>query len=336
LKAALESGWDESSGAYRYWDRDTHFTSAFTCLVEQTGSGRVQLDQVFDPPVRLLIHIYSELDTKPQPTVFIHGESRSGQHRVERLEAEHFRWQPGRGVVTGERVYSRLESIDFQGIHPGDLVVLYTAGYQGLDHSLLLPLWAGMLSEAQAQKLMESSILAPEQCWRPFGIPACSEPPATVRDATPESACSMVHLPWNELICNGLLTYGRRAEAAELVSRLMGAVTQTLKREGYFRRYYHADTGQGSGERDALGGLAPVGLFLETLGVQVISPYRVILEGINPFPWPVTVKYKGLTVLRLKEKTTVVFPDGQTAVVDDPSQQVVALESERRMGDREN
>ena len=212
-------------------------------------------------------------------------------------------------------------------VHPGDLVVVYAAGYQGLDHSLYLPLWSGMLSDERAQKLVDISLLAPEQSWRPFGIPACTEPPVIVQDAIPESVGSMVHLPWNALICEGLLSFGRRVEAAELVNRLMSAITKSLKREGYFRRYYHAETGQGSSERDALEGLAPVGAFLETLGVQVISPYKVILEGDNPFPWPVTVKYKGLTVLRQAEKTSIVFPDGQTAVVDDPSRKVVALES---------
>jgi len=34
----------------------------------------------------------------------------------------------------------------------------------------------------------------------------------------------------------------------------MSAITKSLKREGYFRRFYHADTGQGSSERDALEG----------------------------------------------------------------------------------
>lgn len=327
LKTAIEAGWDDSSGAFRYWDRDTHITPALSCLVEQTGPGGTRIDREFEPPVRLLVHIYSELDTKPQPTLFVHGESSTGQHRVERLEAEQFRWQPGRGVVTGERVYSRLEFIDFKGVHPADLAVVYAAGYQGSDHSLYLPLWSGMLSEERAQKLVDSNLLAPEQSWRPFGIPACAEPPEVVQDATPESAGSMVHLPWNVLICEGLLSYGRRAEAAELVSRLMSAITKSLNREGYFRRFYHADTGRGSSERDALEGLAPLGAFLQTLGVQVISPHKVILEGNNPFPWPVTVKYKGLTVLRQAQKTSIVFPDGQTAVVDDPSRKVVSLES---------
>jgi hypothetical protein len=131
---------------------------------------------------------------------------------------------------------------------------------------------------------------------------------------------------WNELIGDGLLAYGYPLEAAELVNRLMAAVVPVLKQERGFRRAYHPSSGQGLGERDAIGGLAPLGLFLETLGVRVISPRRVILQGINPFPWPVTVKYRGMTLLKQKDVTTVIFPDGQTVFVDDPALRTVSLE----------
>jgi hypothetical protein len=67
-------------------------------------------------------------------------------------------------------------------------------------------------------------------------------------------------------------------------------------------------------------------LFLDTLGVKVLSPTRVKIAGINPFPWPVTVKYRGLTVLRQSEKTTIIFPDGQAVTLDGAEPRIVALE----------
>jgi hypothetical protein len=99
-----------------------------------------------------------------------------------------------------------------------------------------------------------------------------------------------------------------------------------MKQERGFRRYYHAETGQGFGDRNALSGLAPLGLFMETLGVRLISPQKVVLQGFNPFPWPITVKYRGITILRQKESSTVIFPDGQTVEVEDPAPRVVSLE----------
>jgi hypothetical protein len=96
-----------------------------------------------------------------------------------------------------------------------------------------------------------------------------------------------------------------QTDAALLTARLMSAVIQNLKKQHAFFRAYHAETGEGLGERNTLQGLAPLGLFLETLGIIIQSPTRLTLSGKNPFPWPVTVKYRGLTVTRQAEQTVV-------------------------------
>ena len=72
-------------------------------------------------------------------------------------------------------------------------------------------------------------------------------------------------------------------------------------------------------------GLAPVGFFLQVLGVQVLSPTRVRLEGKNPFPWPVTIQYKGLVVLRGLDYTEVRFPNGKHVTVEDPAPCIVSF-----------
>jgi hypothetical protein len=99
-----------------------------------------------------------------------------------------------------------------------------------------------------------------------------------------------------------------------------------LKRDKSFRRFYHSQTGIGIGERDALVGLAPLHLFLYVLGVKLFTPTRVEIAGINPFPWPVTVKYRGLTILRQSDKTTIIFPDGQAVTLNGPEPRTVTLE----------
>jgi hypothetical protein len=132
-------------------------------------------------------------------------------------------------------------------------------------------------------------------------------------------------LPWNQLIGEGLLAYGFRNEAARLTVHLMNGVIQSLKQSHAFYERYHAETGSGIGERGALTGLAPVGLFMQALGVTVISPTVVRLEGSNPFAWPVTILYKGLKVQRGLDATEVVFPNGQVVKVTDPAPCVVSL-----------
>jgi hypothetical protein len=67
-------------------------------------------------------------------------------------------------------------------------------------------------------------------------------------------------------------------------------------------------------------------LFLKTLGVEIHSPSRLTLAGKNPFPWPVTVKYRGLTVTRQADQSVIVFPDGQTITLNDPTEAVVSAD----------
>jgi hypothetical protein len=65
-------------------------------------------------------------------------------------------------------------------------------------------------------------------------------------------------------------------------------------------------------------------LFLDILGVRIISPWKVHLDGFNPFPQPVQLKYRGLKVGCQADKTVVTFPDGQSIIVTDPAPCVVA------------
>ena len=134
-----------------------------------------------------------------------------------------------------------------------------------------------------------------------------------------------VHLPWNLLIGEGLLAYGFRSEAARLIAHLMNAVIQSLKQNHAFYQRYHAETGNGLGERGAMNGLAPVGLFLQTLGVAILSDERVRLEGKNPFAWPVTILYKGLKVVRGLERTEITFRNGKTITITDTHPLVVSM-----------
>ena len=321
LALVVENAWDEQTSTYYYWDRDSHQSPAEEWLGERTGPGTIQVERTFEQPARLLLRIKTLQGVTIRPRIIIHGDNPSGQHRIERLNDEGFHWHMGLGSLTGKRVYGRLEYVDVQGLGPDDEVQLYRMGFTCQDETNLLPLWAGIPDQERASRLVKRTLIRPRRYWRRYGVPLCPDPPQEAE----ASVCRSVLLPWNQLLGEGLLAYGYQREAAELVSRLMAGIVINLKGNNAFQRYYQADNGQASGERNYLGGLAPVGLFLEALGVRLVSMRKILLRGLNPFPWPVTVKYAGLTVLRHKEKTTVVFPDGQTIEVTDPNPCVVSL-----------
>ncbi len=242
--------------------------------------------------------------------------------RVEKIGDNQFRWMPGLGQMTGKINYSYIERVEIFGLEPEDQTSIRSINFRNLNLTLLAPLWAGIPSAERADKLIEETITYPTMFWREYGLPVCPQP-------TPEfdiDACWSLNLPWNALIAEGLVRYGFRVQAAELVFRLMGAVVNTLKRDRAFRRNYHVETGLGQGEYHALSGIAPLGIFLDVLGVRLISAKRVALSGFNPFPWPVTVKYRGMTIVRHKDKTEVTFPDNQVVYVTDPEPHLVSLE----------
>jgi hypothetical protein len=218
-------------------------------------------------------------------------------------------------VATSRRVYKSLDEIEVTGLQHPDKLVVRSLDYTQEDQTGFLPLWAGIPDEKKATSLVELKLFNPNSFWHKAGFSTSNFSSSKTKGEEKHE----VQFPWNHLIGEGLLAYGWRAEACQLVTRLLETTIVNLKQEGAFFNSYQAESRTGQGERNSLRGLAPVGLFLQTLGVQILSPDKVHLEGNNPFPWPVTLKYKGLTVIRQAEFTDITFPDGQNIRVTDPA-----------------
>lgn len=325
LNKALEECWSEEQGIFFERDRDTHTSLPPVWLGERTGPGTIQLQGEYAHPIRLVIKIITGESGTRHPHLVIHGTSISGNNRIEEISEEQFKWLPGRGSLTGERIYQAIDRLDIENIAPEDQVIVHSAGFQSLTISQLLPLWSGQLPVRTAEQLVGETISNPLRFWQPFGIPACVEERLIPEE---DEVCLSCDPLWNGFIIAGLQKSGYTQEAAELFTRIMNATVSALKIDGGFRRYFHPVTGQGMGELNHLSGLPPVGLFLRLLGIQIHTPTRVEIAGENPFPWPVTVQYRGLTILRAKEKTTIIFADGQTVEVSGPDPQVVSLEDQ--------
>ncbi|HSK89330.1 MAG TPA: hypothetical protein VK880_13285, partial [Anaerolineales bacterium] len=200
-------------------------------------------------------------------------------------------------------------------------VIISTLDFTTEDHTLFMPLWAGIPDETHAQTMIGRALLDTSRFHRPFGVPAC---PHLIQPEA-EGVSQAVHFPWNLFIAEGLLKYGFRSDAARLVARIMTGIIQNLKQNRAFYARYHAEKGTGIGERNALNGLVPVDLFLRVLGVEILSANRVKLEAMNPFPWDVTVTYRGLKVIRGQEKTEVIFANGKSVTVTETEPVIVSL-----------
>jgi hypothetical protein len=329
LQRLTEECWGDSGILYHNRDRVTHQSPAGKFTGDRSGAGKITLHQSFRQAVRLLVRIDLIGETTRRPKIILHG--REGDiSQSECLERESFQWGAGLAVAASRNLFTHLDEVEISGVETQDKVSLQIMDFSNEDITLLLPLWAGIPEQWRARTIITWTMLAADRFGRPFGIPTCilgrpatrSPEPSTAMDST----CQAVHLPWNTLLVEGLLYYGWREDAAQITARLMTAVIQNLKEKHAFFRAYHSETGAGIGERNALQGLAPLGLFLDTLGLTIQSPGKITLTGKNPFPWPVTVKYRGLTVTRQAEQTVVIFPGGQMLTLNDPTEAVVSAE----------
>jgi len=319
LRNSIESTWQPRTGLYHYRDRATGLSLAGKVLMRQKGSGIVAPKLKFDGPIRLLIEVQTQSPAAARPQIRIHEFATKPADEV--ISSSDYQWRNGGAIYTTQKVYSKLAKVSVRGLGAEDMVVISTLDFTTEDHTLFMPLWAGVPDQQRAQTIIGRALLDANRFHRPFGVPAVpalSQPEA-------ESVSQAVHLPWNLLICEGLLNYGFRTDAARILVHNMTAIIQNLKQNRAFYGRYHAEKGTGIGERNALSGLAPLGLFMKVLGVEILSSTRVKLEGDNPFPWNVTIQYKGMKVIRGQNKTEVVFANGKSVLVTDMEPTVVSL-----------
>jgi hypothetical protein len=318
LYNALNISWDETANSYFYVDRDAHISQDEQTLVIQEKVGDFLVQQSFPKPVRVQIHLTRPGEATRRIGIFLYGTIASGSTRVERISTEQFQWHLENGYATSDKTYQYIEKIIVEGLHEQDQLTIRTVGHHQLDQTYFWSLAAKISQPKKATYLLRKTIMDPALFWLQSGIPSYPK--------QGKKPFGEIQLPFNTWAIRGMLQYNHRDEAAELVTRIMNTLVSQFEKDGCFRRTYAAENGQGLGEKNHLEGLAPVGIFLEVLGIHLINPWKVYILGKNPFPWPVTVKYCGMTVLSQKSKTTIIFPDGQTVSVTDDGPHLVSLE----------
>jgi hypothetical protein len=323
LRAALESTWDAKAKTYRYRDYQTHLSPPGQTLVEFSGPGKASSRKRFNQPRRLVIQLKTTEERTYAVAFNIYGFTSEGE-TCETIPARSFSWLGKHARATTQNTFLALKRIEALGLGEEDQVRIFAADYTQEDSSLLLPLWAGVPAAEQAHQVIEETLQ--NRYLLDFGIPLCS-PGTLSQEELPglHSALSSALLPWNHLIGEGLLRYGYREQVAGLVTRLMSAVVSSLKNHQDFRQYYHAKTGLAAGERGHLHGLAPLGLFLQTVGIRNLGPKEILLDGFNPFPWTINVQYRKVLLTFYPDKTDIQFPCGQKVTIDRPGLHRVTL-----------
>jgi hypothetical protein len=318
LREQVEETWNSYKNSFYFRDYATHQASSGSIIYKMKGSGIKKLGRSYKIPQRIGLHFTKESETTRAVTVRVTGVTPE-ERTTEELSPRRWAWLSGHGSTSSQNVYLKIEQIEVEGAEENDLLVLSRPDYLQEDISLLLPLWAGIPSEKQAASLVNNCLLP--RFFKQFGLVDFPDEIATASAGNLQRVSPI----WNHLIGEGLIHYWYRTLAVDLVTRLMDAILPELRTSFAFRQNYHPISGHPLGESNHLRGLPPIGLFLQAAGIQRIGNNCVILQDFNGFPWPVTVKYHGMIITCMADRTDVTFPNGETVKITSPGIHRVSL-----------
>jgi hypothetical protein len=322
LKITVEQSWSDSRACFLYRDRDSHLSTPPEILGKIKGAGVIGIHHEFPHPIRPIIHIKSVREGTRPVQIYIHGISTTGAHRVDHIPTNQIHWHLNSGYFTSEYLYKTIEQIEITGILPEDEVFAQIPCLTFIDQTLLLPLWAGIASEDKAKILINLTIMNKKRFLSLYGLRSILD----IQDLyEPPVEFPTIHLLWESLILDGMIRYGEPKKAAEVFTRMMKAVIHSLNIDMTFHEFYHSESGKPLGATNSLTSLVPIGLFLNILGVKIINSSKIQITGNNPFPWPVTIKYRGLTIIQQEKKALVIFADGQSITVDNNQPQIISF-----------
>ena len=309
LSIFIQESWNSEYCEFQNRDSQSHEVVDGFNIFEDLQSGLNILRHKFHQPTRIgTLHQRPAADHTPGVfRVIFHGLDWLGNYRIEELNSENLTWGDGIDWGFSECIYSKL---DYCFLEEDDLkghINLIAPSTSAADITNTLPLWARVLPADQTQDIFDNVLLDPDRFWSSYGFSS----PADTGEPT-------VQLFWNLLLGQSLLNLEKRDKAAELIGCWMAAIIPILIKTGSFYPGYGVNSRQGIGTENSIESLFPVKFFLKVLGIGILQDNKLTIEGKNPFPWPVTLRYKDLEIRRGKNQTTIIRPGKDSLTVPGP------------------
>jgi hypothetical protein len=307
LSGPLLDLWDADSGRFVYHDRD-----AKTPLIGQqlfTGRGDQSLAEpvTLQAPNRIILQVEGGASHQPTLTARIAGVDAGGHPKKEILENAQFKWYRGAGVATSQNLWSTLDSVTLDGLSRVYGYTVRTVDLSRHDITLMLPLTTGALDDHQVKAMLRQ---LEADYWRTYGLASLPHTDADYHH--PDSNGRHVSPVWNTMIGLALLNLGEGKASAELFDRVAAAQTKTLKQQGAFFQWYHAEDGSGLGAPQHVTGVISLHWLIQLLGVYVHDGGTVEILGAFNYPRAVKITWHGVRLARTKNTLKVKFPSGLT------------------------
>ena len=307
LQDRLEEFWD--GDRYTYRDRDSHLTSdSLELLRGGAGDETHIIERALLAPDRVMVRVVGGVSQVPRISLRLTGKDSAGDDCVIEADYQAFDWQNRQGIYTTRHALSFVDRIKIEGLSRVYKVYAKTIDSSRLDINHLLPLWTGLLARDRAAALAE---LAMDEAYFfcPNGITMVSRGDANFDPANARGGGG-IWMYFLSLIGEGLVKSGFNQAATILVQRVLTSLAQALERAGRLSQFYHAEEIKGFGEDHHIGGIVPLKLVSDVIGLRILSPRKVWVGG--PFTWgqALRVEQHGVIVIRKADGIQIDFPSG--------------------------
>lgn len=149
-----------------------------------------------------------------------------------------YMWDPIDGL------HYHLDLSDFEDVHKQEIT--WEVPYKVRSWACLYPLWAGVCTAKQADRIVSEHVLNPDEFLSPFGIRSLAANERIYNNAAMGGPSNWQGPVWGMstfLSAYGLARYGFKTEAADVARRLLDVFYADCRVNGVLHEYYHADTG---------------------------------------------------------------------------------------------
>ena len=195
--------------------------------------------------------MYVELGAMSYLATLIDNEEKARYYAAKQSELK---------AAINEHCYDKKDGMYYScdiNLRPIDNTVLLHSGaprhYSTLIQRLgcwssFLPLWAGIPTKEQAERIVKENLLDEKAFWAPYGIRSLSKYEKMYRivgTGNPSSWQGGVWILSNYFVFKGLLKYGYVQEGRELAKKTIDLLNKDFLANGAFHEYYHPETGEG-------------------------------------------------------------------------------------------
>ena len=302
LKQSLALTWQEQAGLYLFRDHENHQSTAGRLLHAFRQNGKTSPALVFSIPTRIYVSLIPR-DGEIRPVECqIKGVVNKHAKKVV-LAGAKLRCRGDYAFAISDEHFDKIHEITVEGLKKGDLLQIRSVNHQFRSPDFVIPLWAGVLTSGQAEKMIEKG-----------------------QDFVSKNARLMplfLKIMWLE----GLLKYQYKELAAKTFADWFLERCDTSSVNNENPRPPSNDASAVERGMKNIHELIPIALYLRLLGVEKLTGDEILLNGFNIFSGKVNVQYRKTFIELDSTNTKVSHINRESVVITDSGLHRIRLEN---------